>query len=383
MIGPGEDPLTSLNSGLLQLDPAHKIVDLNHALASWRGLPENELLEHDLDKLLTRGSWIYWETTIEPLLEQQGHAWDLALQLENAQGPPVEVLVNARRDKTGTRCILFPFSGRLLWERRLLAAQDQARRKQAQIERLEKIGTFRRDFINAAAHELATPMTPLRLQTHLLQQALKDHEQPELQKPLEKIRANLDRLSRITDSMLQSADVTAGRLDLQIQPVRLSHVLPRIVDTWQKKHAPSRPIELEVQDAVIPADPDALTTCLENLMDNAVKFSPPDTPIKVQTLAGPPVQIIVEDQGRGIEPDRLQELGHPFVQAHDRSQVTTPGVGLGLHIVRGLMDAQGGRFDIESEGPKQGTRAILEFPAEEGHASAGKVVTRMHERQRS
>ncbi len=378
----GEDPLTSLNCGLLHLGPTQQIVEVNAALASWRGLPREDLLGSDLDLLLVRGTWIYWEAAVVPLLSQQGYAWDLALRLRTEHGPPVEVLVNARRDEHGTRCILFPFSGRLLWERRLLAAQDQARKQRAQLERLEKIEAFRRDFINAAAHELATPMTTLRLQAHLLQQVLGDRVQPGLQGPLEKIRLNLDRLSQLNESMIQSADVAAGRLDMKISPIELGRVLPEIVHSWCRRHAPSRPVDLDVQDAVVPADQNALTACLENLLDNAVKFSPPGTPIKVRALAGPRVQIVVEDKGRGIEPDRLPGLGRPFVQAHDRSQVTTPGAGLGLHIVTGLMDAQGGRFDIKSEGPKRGTRAILEFPTDADPAGAGETAFRMQKRLR-
>lgn len=363
MVDSDDDPLTPLNCGSLRLGPAREIVDVNDALASWRGLPRDELMGRDLSILLSRGSWMYWDVTVDPLLEQQGHVWDLALKLGTEQGPPVEVLVNARRDEEGTRCILFPFSDRLAWERRLRAVQDQAREQRAQIARLEKIERFRRDFINIVAHELGTPMTPLRLQTHLLQHALGDQARPELQRPLDEIRANLDRLSRLTDSMIRSADVAAGRLDMIIQPIEVGEVLPQIVDTWRRRRAPSRPIGLEVQNAVIPADRNALTTCLENLLDNAVKFSPADADIKVQVHASPPVRIIIEDQGRGIEPDRLEGLGRPFAQAHDRADVTALGMGLGLHIVTGLMDAQGGRFEIESEGPGRGTRAILEFPA--------------------
>lgn len=377
------DTLSSLNCGSLHLGPAQEIVDLNDALASWRGISRDELLEEGLDKLLSPGSWIYWEVTVEALLEQQGHAWDVALKLRTEQGPQVEVLVNAHRDPDGTRCILFPFSGRLLWERRLLAAQDHARKQQAVIERLEKTERFRQDFINAVAHELQTPMTPIHLGMGVLQHHCGSSAPPEVQRSLEIIRANLDRMSKLNKSIIQSADVAAGRLDMKLQAISLGQFLPEFMQRWRPRHARSGPIGIEVQDAIIPADPDALTTCLENLLDNAVKFSPPDAPINVLAHAGPPVQIIIEDKGRGIEPDRLKGLGRPFAQAHDRAQVTTLGMGLGLHIVAGLMDAQGGRFEIQSEGLGQGTRAILEFPGSQEQKGADEVGPLGKKRHRS
>ncbi|MBW3560744.1 MAG: PAS domain-containing sensor histidine kinase [Proteobacteria bacterium] len=363
--------LASLNCGRLRVDPSRRIEDLNPALAAWRGLPTDHLLGRDLGVLISRGSLVYWETAVEALLEQQGYAWDLSLELRAEAGDRVAVLVNARRDDGVTDCLFFPYAERRRYERQILEAEMHAKRQAVEIERLEAIDAFQRDFINTAAHELATPMTPLKLQLYMVKKALQGEADPKLQHALEVMETNIGRLSKLTSSLLASARVEAGHIGVRLDRVDLHQALPKMVETWRREHAPERDVQVEAHEGTIRADPEALESCLAHLLENAVKFSQPGSSIRVQTMVGPRVQVSVVDEGRGIDPARLHELGRPFAQVHDRTEVTALGVGLGLHIVAGLMNAQGGRLVVQSEGRGKGTTATLEFP---GEAEAGRPV---------
>lgn len=353
--------LASLNCGMLRIT-GRRITAVNTALATWRGLPGEDLAHQGLDRLFVPASILYWENAVEPLLEHQGHAWDLALRLRSEADGPVDVLVNARRQGPDTECLMFPYAARRLQQRRLREAEAHAARQKAEVERLERIENFRRDFINAVAHELATPITPIQLQVYLLKKAVAGRVDPQLQDEIVAMEANVNRLSGLLDAIVAAADVEAGRIAVRPSSLRLDETLPEMVDTWRRHHAPGRSIQVKVQDLAVRADADALRTCLANLLDNAVKFSPPGSPVRVRVEDGERAKIVVEDIGRGIAQDRLERLGRPFVQGHDRDEYTEPGAGLGLHLVAGLMKAQGGSLRVRSEGRGRGTRAILELP---------------------
>ncbi len=359
MSGDIADPWSKLNCGWLRIGPDQVIEEASESVAQWCGRPLDQFIGQPLGDVLAPGSMVYWMVTVEPLLEQQGHAWDLALELRTAT-ERAAVLVNARRMEGRTECLLFPFSGRRRFERKMLEAEIRALSQAGEIRRLAALEQFRRDFINAAAHELATPMTPLQIQFHLLKKALAGNEDPKVQRAAQSVERNIDKLARFASSLVASADVDAGHIGLDIQPIALAATVRDGVDGWRSQ-APHRRIEVTGAEVTVEADQKTVTDCLVHLLENAVKFSAEDSVVRVIVEAGPPARVIIEDEGRGIDPARIPELGRPFVQVHDRSEFTQLGAGLGLHIVAGLMAAQGGRLVVESDGIGQGTRAILEF----------------------
>ncbi len=356
------DRLASLNCGILTVDASRRMHDANAVLSTWTGRAAQDLEGQDLGTLVARGSMVYWETTVEPLLVQQGFAWDVLLELKTDRDTRAAVLVNARREGGLTECLFFPFSDRRRYENQKLAAQVHARQHRAELARLAELNRFRRDFVNSAAHELATPMTPLQIQFHLLKNSLQGNVDPKTRRALDAMQTNLEKLAKFTSSLMASASIDAGRIGMSFEAVDLAVMVPKMVERWRARVAPHREINVEVEPAVIDADLKALRSCVRNLLDNAAKFSQPETPIEVRVVAGPPAQITVEDHGRGIDPARLPELGRPFVQVHDPKEVTVLGAGLGLHIVTGLMKAQGGMLRVESEGHGKGTIATLQFP---------------------
>ncbi len=369
----GADVLDAVHCGFVTVDRDLRISDVNEAACRWVGKHRDDLLGAELAALLVPASVVYWQATVEPLLEQQGHAWDLALELRGEK--PVAVLVNARREAGTTTCLLFPFSERRRYERAMRAAQDHARQQQIEIKRLLELDAFRRDFVNSAAHQIATPMTPLQIHFHLLQQALAGDADPKVQRAIDAMKTNIDKLAKFAAALVASADIEAGRVGMKITPVSLAESLPLFVEQWRRRIKPHQDIRVHAAAATIAADADALASCLTHLLENAAKFSPADSKIHVRVQPGPRVRIAVHDEGRGIEPERLKDLARPFVQAHDPHEVTALGAGLGLHIVDGLMKAQGGRLILESEGAGRGTTAILEFPAgaDEAHATAAEL----------
>jgi two-component system sensor histidine kinase KdpD len=109
------------------------------------------------------------------------------------------------------------------------------------------------------------------------------------------------------------------------------------------------------------ADPDALDRILKNLISNAIKYSAPGTEVRLRAAArGAMVELVVEDHGRGMAPDTLARIFEPYYRAPDAPAAR--GTGLGLAVVKSLVDAQGGAIHVDSA-PGVGTRIVVRLPA--------------------
>ncbi len=338
------------------------MIGANAVAAQWLGRSPSDLAGLSLAEVLTRGSLLYWETSILPLLATQGHAWDVALDLRGARGD-IPTLVNISADGPNALCVLFRFDERRRYERAMAQAEAQARRQDEQIRALQDVDRLHRDFINTAAHELATPMTPLRLQLHLLERALAAGSQEKAARALASIETSVARLSKFIRDLQTAAQIQSGPLPVVPGEADLAALVVRVVDQWRL----TLPAHMEVSmdmgagPVQVTADPTALERALRQVLDNAAKFGE-GRPVDVRLVADPP-RIEVRDQGIGVDPARIAELGQPFAQAHDRTVFTGLGAGLGLHIARALMEAQGGTLDISSRGIGMGTTVILTLSA--------------------
>ncbi len=349
------DVLERLNCATLRIRRDATVAEANTVARAWLGRGA-DLIGAPLASVLTKGSLIYWETSILPLLSTRGHAWDVALDLRGPDGD-VPTLVNVAHDGQEVLCVLLRFDERRRYERAMAAAEATALRQEEQIRALREVAQLRQDFINSAAHELATPLTPIRLQLHLLRGTLGPDAPARALAALDTIEASTAKLTKFIRDLQTAADIQAGRVTATPQELDLVAEVRRIVDAW----AAPRDVEvrLDAPPAVpaVPAlaDPDALERVLAEVLGNAAKFAQ-GKPITV-TVAGPLIRI--EDEGIGIDPTQIGRLGQPFAQLHDPRAFTGLGAGLGLHIAQALMAAQGGALAITSDGAGRGTQVTL------------------------
>jgi len=229
-------------------------------------------------------------------------------------------------------------------------------------------GARRKDeFMAMLGHELRNPLAPILTAVELLQRY------PEAQRYQQVISRNTRHLARLVDDLLDISRVTRGHVVLRSEDVPLSSVIDRAVDlaaplVSRQQH------QLRVDDAsgiLLRGDPVRLTQVFGNLLTNAAKFTPPGGRIEVSIARSPGrVQISVRDDGRGIAREHIARIFEPFVQIDRERDAMRGGLGLGLAIVRDLVNRHGGSISVKSDGPGRGSTFIVELPTVSVAASA-------------
>jgi PAS domain S-box-containing protein len=232
-------------------------------------------------------------------------------------------------------------------------------------ERLKELDEFRSQFINNAAHELGTPLTPIKLQVHMLRNAYWKDLDPAQQKATKILERNVERLAQLVGDILDVAKIQSGKLNLKFQKATIAPMVRDAAESFQAA-ALDKSITLEVaaeSGLECHVDPRRLGQILYNLITNALKFTPANGKISVVARRiGDFAQIVVHDTGRGIAPEDVAKLFRPFSQVHDMMQVTAAGTGLGLFISRGMAEQMGGRIWCESAGIGKGCNFFVEIP---------------------
>lgn len=220
-------------------------------------------------------------------------------------------------------------------------------------ELLERIHTaFERlkQFTSDAAHELRTPLTAIR---SIGEVGLQNHKSPERYREI--IGSMLEenqRLTRLVDNLLFLSRADARSLDIKIEPIDLSAVIRQTVELIQPlAEEKEQRIETKGESLYARADKALLKQALLNLLDNAIKYSPPGSVIRVHLLGGEnnTACIRVSDQGTGIAPPHLERIFERFYRVDKGRSREKGGSGLGLAIARWAVEMQEGNITVESE----------------------------------
>ena len=246
-------------------------------------------------------------------------------------------------------------------ERAAEQERERAREAEMEVRRLREMDRFKGQFINSAAHELNTPLTPIQLQMHMLKKRI--HDGPE-RKAVDVLDRNVGRLAHLVKEMLEVARLESGRLQLEPVPMDLVAAAVETLETYQDL-AESKGVRLDPdlpEQTVIVADPKRVAQVLDNLVSNAIKFTPKGGSVSLRVRAyGSHAEAEVADTGVGIPPERMAMLFQPFSQLH-REELGLPGNGLGLFIARGMAERHGGTLVARSQGRGQGTTFTLRLP---------------------
>jgi signal transduction histidine kinase len=228
-------------------------------------------------------------------------------------------------------------------------------------------------FLNMVAHELNTPLTPLRLQAHMLATGALGTLPPKAVKAVGVIERNLERLHDLVQEILDVARMDGGGLRTTSQVFSLDEVLG---DALESYGATAEELGLTVKahgDPKVDVDADRKRTLqiLHNLLSNAMKFTPRGGRVDV-TVAdhGDNVTVAVQDNGAGLDPDQLSALFQPFSRPLEHEVPDAGGTGLGLFISRGLAEAMGGALQAQSAGKGKGATFTLVLPKAGVHRPA-------------
>jgi heavy metal sensor kinase len=271
---------------------------------------------------------------------------------------PVDRIVSTAEQITATRLdrrIEVPHSDDEL--RRLVRTLN------GMIARLEHSFEEIRRFTADAAHELRTPIAVLRTEAEV---ALRMPRAPEqYRRVLEDQLEELERLSRLAEQLLFLCREDAGLVPVARDRVGLLEVVEDVAE-HMRVVAEAKGLTLQV-DRIVPChvngDEDQLRRLLFNLLDNAIKFTPAQGAIKVETVrVDGKVRIVVADTGIGIPQEQLPHIFERFYRVDPARGRDTDGTGLGLAIARSIAEAHGGSIEVESK-VGFGTRAIVTLPA--------------------
>jgi|KBSMisStaDraftv2_1062788.scaffolds.fasta_scaffold02190_8 signal transduction histidine kinase len=227
------------------------------------------------------------------------------------------------------------------------------------------------DFLMTLSHELRTPLNAIQGWTRMLITHVIPAEG--VDRALEKIERNAQAQSRLVEDLLEVSRFTTGKFRLGRLPIDLVTIINQAIET-SRPDAESRGITIERQfdlpSAPLTGDPDRLQQVVWNLLSNAVKFSAPHSQVVVGLrAAGSDYELRVVDHGIGIGPAFLPYVFEPFRQADATTTRAHGGLGLGLAIVRRIVDLHGGRIEAASGGVGQGATFTVRLPVAGGAAA--------------
>jgi len=244
-------------------------------------------------------------------------------------------------------------------EREALLEREQAARHQA-----EEASRLKDQFLATVSHELRTPLNSILGWSHILKSG--SHEPEFVARAIETISRNAKSQSQLIEDILDVSRIITGKLRIDIRPVTLKPIVDAVIDSLRPAiDAKGIHVELALDDQSRPllADPDRIQQVVWNLVSNAIKFTPEQGRVEIAIECdASETRIVVADTGIGMRPEFLPYVFDRFRQADGSSSRTHSGLGLGLSIVRHIMELHGGTVEVDSAGEGQGSTFTVRLP---------------------
>lgn len=222
-------------------------------------------------------------------------------------------------------------------------------------------------FFALASHELRNPLMPVLGWIPLVRTYCERNEIDEARKGLDIIERNVRQQIHLIEEMLDLSRLLVGKVVLEPENVEPANAVRETLESASAALQGRRlSLAMELQDHLPPvyADRKRLMQCLSNLVTNAIKFTPDDGRIVIGAHAGPgSVEFYIADTGIGLRPEELQSIFKPFSQGEEGRDRRFGGLGIGLSVVRNLVELHGGQVRAESAGPGQGATFFITLPA--------------------
>jgi signal transduction histidine kinase len=253
---------------------------------------------------------------------------------------------------------------RLLLQERIIVEREEKKR-------LKDLSTLKSYFVSSVSHEFQTPLTSIKMFAELLQE--NQSISPDIKKDyLETIEGESERLSRMVKNVLDFSKIERGIKEYQFTLVDLKGLIQdvlRIMNYQLKQHAFKIELALSQQNVTIKADADALIAAFTNLISNAIKYSKENKYIHISTIPeGNNIKICIRDKGIGISKKDQKHIFDSFYRAKDEETKAVGGVGLGLALVKHVVQAHRGKIEVDSI-PDKGSTFCIILPMEAKHAT--------------
>jgi signal transduction histidine kinase len=228
---------------------------------------------------------------------------------------------------------------------------------------LQEANRNKDEFLAMLAHELRNPLAPMLNAVQLMR--MKPSES-KLCWAQDVIQRQVVHLTRLVDDLLDVSRITRGKINLALQPIELAEVIARAVEIIQplmQERGHELTLQMPQESLRVTADPTRLTQALGNVLGNAAKYTGPGGHIVLSCCPrGTDVEICVRDNGVGIPPEQLPTIFELFTQLERKPESGQSGLGIGLALVRRLVQMHGGSITARSDGADRGSEFVIRLP---------------------
>ncbi|MBN1895198.1 hypothetical protein JW906_11910 [bacterium] len=243
--------------------------------------------------------------------------------------------------------------------------------EKAEKTKLEDLNRLKTEFLSHVSHELRSPLTAITWSTGNLLDGIPEKSSPVVRQVIAQIDECGRRLDRMIGNLLDITKIEADRIEIQPDPLNVSDEIQGALSVLRPL-AEEKKVRFQVKappDLKVLADHDAFRTILTNLIENAVKYSPPGSPVGIEAAAPDKanagmIEFSIRDRGSGIPKEKQNVIFEKFERLKSGSSAKEKGLGLGLYIVRKLIELQSGRIRVESE-PGKGSVFHFKLPVSE------------------
>ena len=372
-----ENIISSMNEALIMLNDSFEIIYLNDEALNLFGCGREKLLGHPYPMFFSAASDAAgWMKT----LLKNGSIKNFETTLRSFSGGNVDVMLSSSLiredgDIAGAACVVADI-------REIKKSQHELKES---YEKLKELDVVKESFMSMVSHELRTPVTAIKGFSSFLAGGVGGELTAVQKEYIDNIRNNSDRLLVLINDLLDTAKMESGSFSITKKTSDVKRIIEQcasdIRSLLAKKsitlaiHGPDGALKAEV-------DPYRLAQAVTNLLNNAIKFSPALSTISItadivpsfpgvipsyadisRLVAGPYVSITITDRGMGIDESKLQRIFEKFYQAENINTRSVQGTGLGLGIVKNIIELHGGAVWAESKGKNNGSSFIMLIPA--------------------
>ena len=331
--------LKSVGDGLIVTDLYNRVILMNRAAEDLLGVRLSEVIDRPIDFAIE-------DTTLRNRIKttldkrESGYQFDFELPGDDLSNPRIiRGRTSIIEDKAGKHTGIITTMNDVTYER--------------------EVDRMKTEFISTAAHELRTPLTSIQGFSELLT-TRDDITEEEKEECLFYINTQSINLANIINDLLDVSRIESGKgFSLDKAPCNIAELIRETVPSFQvhsKKHHFDLALPDEPLEAIV--DKDKIRQVLENILSNAVKYSPEGGTIRITgNVVEDHYQVSIEDQGIGMTPEQVEKIFDKFYRA-DASNTAIPGTGLGMSIVKYLVEAHGGEVWVESPSTELGTGEV-------------------------
>jgi PAS domain S-box-containing protein len=360
--------LASIGDAVIATDTVGRVTFLNPTARELTGWPEAEVTSRPLEEIFH----ILNEETREPAQSpvakvlREGVIAGLAnhtvlIARDGREIPIDDSAAPIRGDDGKFLGVVMVFHD--ISERRALERELQRR-----AERLTEADRRKDEFLAMLAHELRNPLVPIRNGLYIM--TLPGASPEAVSRVREMMQRQILHMVRLVDDLLDVSRITRGKIELRKEVVEITGLIRRtveVVEPQARANGLALDLSLPMAPVAVEADPTRLDQVMINLLNNALKFTPAGGRVEVDArLAGDDLRIAVRDTGVGIEPELLSEVFEPFLQGSHSMDRSQGGLGIGLTLVRTLVEMHGGTVTAHSAGRGQGSELVVLLPVAQG-----------------